>query len=142
MTTTNRLSAALAAAAIAIGVGGHAFGQADNTNSVIAPANPNSSQRYQDYDSSRYPYDYAPRHQYDTPRQAYLDDAARRWDALHGYHEVPPAYVIERPYVEPYPRDGLYPRERSRLRIGGPGLAIGEDSNPNDYATGIYNPKP
>lgn len=137
MTTTSRLSAALAAAAIAIGVGGPALGQADNTNSVIAPANPpGSSQRYQYYDSPRYSYDYSPRYQYDTSRQAYIDDAARQWDALHGYREIPRAYVIEQPYVEPYPRD------RSRLRLGGPGLVVGEDSNPNDYAAGIYNPKP
>ena len=110
---------------------------AESRAPVIAPANPpNAAPGYRYYDAPRYSYDYSPRYQYDTSRQAYLDDAARRWDASHGYREVPPAYVIEQPYVEPYPR------YRSRLRVGGPGLVAGEDSNPNDYATGIYNPKP
>lgn len=134
MTTTSRFTATLTAAAMAFGLAGPAFGQADNTNSVIAPATPPGySQRYQ--------YEY-PRYQYDVSRQAYIDDAARRWDATHGYREVPAPYVvIERSYVAPYPSDGYYAPDRSRLRIGGPGLTVGEDSNPNDYATGIYNPK-
>lgn len=30
---------------------------------------------------------------------------------------------------------------RSRLPLGGPGVAIGRDSNSDDYSTGIYHPK-
>ena len=135
MTTIFRLSAALSAGAIAIALSSSAFGQADNSNSLIAPAmTPSYSQRYQ--------YDYSQRYRYDTSRQAYIEDAGRQWDAMHGYREVPPPYVTERPYVEPYGRGtSVYSGDGSRLRIGGPGLAVGQDSNPNDYATGIYNPK-
>jgi hypothetical protein len=148
MTTGNRFSATLATGAIAIGVAASAFGQADNTNSVIAPAMPPSYSQGYRYDyppryhydhPQRYQYDYSQRYRYEVSRQAYIDDAARQWDALHGYREIPPPYIAEKPYAEPYPSERLYSRDR-RVGIGGPGLP--EDSNPNDYATGIYNPKP
>jgi hypothetical protein len=143
MKTIRRLSAGLAAGAIAIALSAPAFGQADNTNSVIAPAmTPSYSQRNQYDYSRRNQYDYSQRYQYGPSRQAYIEDAGHQWDAVHGYREVPPPYVTERPYVEPYGRDAsVYSGDGSRLRIGGPGLAVGQDSNPNDYATGVYNPK-
>jgi hypothetical protein len=142
MTTGNRFSAALVASGIAIGLATSAFGQADNTNSVIAPAmSPNYSQGYRDRDNhpQRYRYDHSQHYPYDVSRQAYIDDAARQWDAIHGYREIPPPYIAERPYAEPYPSDRSYARNR-HAGISGPGLP--EDSNPDDHATGIYNPKP
>jgi hypothetical protein len=130
MTMKRRVFATLSAGAMGLGLAASAFGQADNTNSLIAPA-PTYSQPGQ-YDASRQPYRQEPR----RPR-----------DATPEYGRALTPYEAERAYGHPYPsgypyaNDPADSRYQSPARIGGPGLSVGNDSNPNDYETGIYNPK-
>ena len=131
MKTIHKLSAALSAGAMAIGLAGAVFAQSDNTNSLIAPASPPS------YPSSE---------PYGVSRQAYMEEAGRQWDAMARRREVPPPYVGGPLYGDPYARDWRDWRvdsgERSYPPFRGPGIPAGHDSNPNDYEAGIYNPKP
>ena len=124
MMTTRRLSAAICAGAMAMGLPGVAFGQADNTNSLIAPAPaPSYSQRDQ--------YSYSQSDRYNVSRQAYMEEAGRRWDAAAGIGQSLPTYESERLYGRPYASDAF----------GSPRPGLTQDSNPDEYATGIYNPK-
>jgi hypothetical protein len=121
MTTICRLAAALSAGAIAVALSSFAFGQADNSNSLIAPA----------------PDSY-------VSLQPYVGDG-RHPDAFAGNRRGLTPYEAERAYGVPYATDGreawIDAESPSHLHFGGPGIAVGRDSNPDDYATGIYNPK-
>jgi hypothetical protein len=64
-----------------------------------------------------------------------MEEAGRRWDAIERDNQSLTPYEAERAYGYPYAN------EWRRGHPGGiPGAA--QDSNPNDFATGIYNPKP
>ena len=162
MTTILRLAATMSAGAVAALLTVPAFGQADNTNSLTAPNWIGDVRRDPYYDSRQaYPYPYDSRPAYTYPydsRQAYMEEAGRRWDAIT-YGQRPRTADIDRrygygygygyghPYASgyPYASDWRAPRyyspEPRRPYLGGPGVAVGRDSNPDDYATGIYNPK-
>lgn len=104
--------------AVAFAAGG-AFAQADDTNSIIAPAPVPSDIHAPGYADGAYLYE--PRHAevppYPlTPRQA---------ESLHGNPS---------PYVD---RNGT-----PQSYFNGGSVGARRDSNPDDFATGIYNPKP
>ena len=90
---------------------------------------------YHSYESH---YSYAPDgayREYFSSRQAYMEEAGRRWDAIERDSQTLTPYEAERAYGHPYASD-----RRGYPGGGSPGVA--QDSNPNDFATGIYNPKP
>jgi hypothetical protein len=134
-----RLAAALTVGATTAALTTMAFGQADNTNSLTTPNwVPNHSYaRNPAYDrpSSEPSYNYDPA--FDS-RRAYMDQAGRRWDATASSGRPSPApFEPERVFGYPYADSSTPP---SYARRGSTGVA--QDSNPDDYATGIYNPKP
>jgi len=138
MTAIRRLSAAFSAGAIAIGLASAAFGQADNTNSLIAPAQVPDYSQSDLYGASRQAW------QREYPRSRLTPYEAER---MYGY-PYPYGYYYPHAYPYGYPASVdqgtvlVDPYQRSPRYFGGPGLAAGHDSNPNDYETGIYNPKP
>lgn len=146
-TSRSTIAAALLAAAFT----GPALGQADNTNSLIAPANPPQQPSYSwygprhayepsyVYEPPRYiyepPYVYERRYVYDPNyyyRPDFVDRTERRRAEIAAQGRYPTPYETDRLYGYPYGYDWNAPRE----------IGPAQDSNPNDMATGIYNPKP
>ena len=69
------LTACALAATLALGATA-ANAQADNTNSTIAPADPNAQPSW-----PHWMHDYSTAHRGRISRQAYFDEMGRRWDA-------------------------------------------------------------
>jgi hypothetical protein len=149
MNTIPKLKTVIAAGAVTAVLATTAFGQADNTNSRTAPRwvpdysyAPDYSYRYS-YPNYSYPnYAYAPRYNYnynysyESARRAYMDQAGRRWDAMSSIGQGPTPYERERAFGYPYADWSTPPNYPRRGSVG-----VTQDSNPDDYATGIYNPK-
>lgn len=134
-----RFSAALAVGAMAAALALPALGQADNTNSLTAADWVPDPAQYTPY-SGPYSAYYG---QYYSSRQAYMEEAGRRWDAeaeIHRSYRSP--YAPSTPYV-PYASERDARRYDAQDRRGAyiGGVGIGQDTNPNDYEVGIYNPK-
>jgi hypothetical protein len=94
-----------------------------------------------------YVYEYGPVYpresavHHEASRRAYMEDAGRRWDAMtHHGRDLSP-YEADRYFGHPrYPAnvhawDGRFDPWRNWS------ISSSRDSNPSDYATGIYNPK-
>jgi hypothetical protein len=103
-------------------------------------------QRVYVYDG--YVYEPAPRYYVYEPypnwsRRWYMDEAGRRWDAMTNYGRELSPYDQDRIYGRPRdPNTTYYVWNDGRWTYWGAGRAgVTQDSNPNDYATGIYNPK-
>jgi len=143
MNTIPKLATVIAAGVMTTVLATTAFGQADNTNSLTTPRwvpnysyAPDYSYRY----SYSYPnYAYVPRYRYDSydsARRAYMEQAGRRWDAMASIGQGPTPYERERAFGYPYADWSTPPNYPRRGSVG-----VSQDSNPDDYATGIYNPK-
>ena len=159
-----KLVAAITVGATAAALTTATFGQADNTNSLTTPSwVPNYSyapnyaydrsytyvprrytygpRRYTYAPSYPYPsYTHDPKYAYDpyhSSRRAYMDQAGRRWDAMASIGQGPTPYERERMFGYPYAEWSTPPNYSRRGSTG-----VSQDSNPDDYATGIYNPKP
>lgn len=136
-----RLTLTLVAALAAV-VAGAAHAQADNTNSRIVPngalttdiyeANQDAypwGDRYYDSDPG---YAHERRYYYYEPPARYEPLTPHEAEAIYGY---PYPYAYERTYPYAYePRERHFP--------AGPDVGARQDSNPNDFETGIYNPRP
>jgi hypothetical protein len=151
-----RLTLTLAAALAAV-VAGAAHAQADNTNSRIVPNDALTTDVYE-ANKDAYPwgnryYDSDPRYAYE--RRYYYESrpgdrplTPHEAETIYGYPypyawERPYPYAYERPY--PYASERPYPYayERREHRLpAGPEIGARQDSNPNDFESGIYNPKP
>ena len=75
-----------------------------------------------------------------------MEEAGRRWDAERGNPSQLPISVRSRmlrtlPYASERDAPPDYAQDRRGAYIGGTGIAVGHDTNPNDYEVGIYNPK-
>jgi hypothetical protein len=100
------------------------------------------------YTSDRvYVYEYAyPRDTvayYDpyVSRRMYMEDAGRRWDAMTQYGRDLTPYEADRYFGHPRYPSNYYSWEGRWDPWSNRSLASTRDSNPTDYATGIYNPR-
>lgn len=66
-----------------------------------------------------------------------MEEAGRRWDAEAEIHRS-----YRYPNVSGWGSPSYDAQDRRRGYIGGTGMVVGHDTNPNDYESGIYNPKP
>jgi hypothetical protein len=147
-----RLAAAITVGAMTAALATSTFGQADNTNSLTAPSwvpnrsyepnyaydrsypyAPSRTSTYAPYPSSEPRYSYDP---HDDSRRADMDQAGRRGDTMARIEPGPTPYERERMFGDPYADGSTPPNDARRGNTG-----VSQDSNPDDYATGIYNPK-
>ena len=71
-------------------------------------------------------------------RRIYMEQAGRRWDAMVQSGRPLTPYEADRLYGHANPATQGYPYYHPWPSL--PAGSLPQDSNPNDHATGIYNP--
>ena len=143
-----KLTATLAAAVAATAISGAVFAQSGTYSVYITPGTGwvstyplHVTEQVYVYQPGVYPPGYPPRDYASDPnlpsRRIYMEEAGRRWDAAVQSGRTLTPYEADRlyghgnPATHGYPSYFTWPNFPSNLP---------QDSNPNDHATGIYNP--
>jgi hypothetical protein len=147
-----KLTATLAAAVAATVISSAVFAQSGTYSVYITPGtgwistNPtyplHVTEQVYVYQPHVYPPSYPPRDYANDPnfpsRRVYMEEAGRRWDAMVQSGRTLTPYEADRLYGHPNPTTHGYPYYYTWPSL--PAGSLPQDSNPNDHATGIYNP--
>jgi hypothetical protein len=144
-----KLKTVIAAGMTAAALTGAPFAQAADyfpySSGRVVTTYPYAPQRVYVYDTyvvdPYYPQDRVYYDPYFASRQWYMEQAGRRYDAMTGYGRELSPYEADRYFGHPRDPNATYYWDGRWNRWGADRVGATQDSNPSDFATGIYNPK-